>query len=150
VSTVAEITAELERIARCFDFTYEDLGQKLAEANAAGIFEMMEAETGPDGAWAPLSEAYAAWKAERFPGQPISELHLLMKDPAQLLGELQTEPDRMVQTYGTTEEAKQEAVWFQEGGGNQPGRPFYTEFNGLSERLIAEVLDARFDEFLPT
>jgi len=26
---------------------------------------------GPSGPWAPLSEAYEAWKTDRFPGQPI-------------------------------------------------------------------------------
>ena len=143
------IVAELERMKRTFDFTYENLGQSLAEANAAGIFEMMEAETGPDASWPELSERYAEWKEAHFPGQPMAELYGIMKDPMQLLGEVAITPDQLTQTYGTSEEAKQEAVWFQEGNDRQPPRPFYS-LNGLSNRNIAQVLDARFDLFVPT
>jgi hypothetical protein len=144
----AALVAELDALKSVFDFTQHDLANQLAEAAAVGVFEAMEAQTGPDGAWDELSEAYAEWKSRHFPGEKMSELHLKMKDPEQLKGVVTATPDRIEQTYGTDDEARQEAVWFQEGGGNQPPRPFYA-FNGLVERTYAEVLDRRWDAALP-
>lgn len=34
-----------------------------------------EGARGASGKWAPLSPAYARWKAQRFPGEPILKLH---------------------------------------------------------------------------
>ena len=143
------IIAELERMKHTFDFAFEDLGQHIAEANAAGIMAFMDAELDPGGSpWPELSERYAAWKERYYPGYPMARLYGVMKTDEQLIGSLFVSSTLLRQQYGTTEEAQQEAAWFSEGNDRQPPRPFY-EFNDLSCARIADVLDARFDEFVP-
>jgi hypothetical protein len=39
--------------------------------------------------------------------------------------------------YGTTEQAMQEATWFQEGGPNQPERRFY----GITDEVLPRIDD---------
>jgi hypothetical protein len=68
-----------------------------------------------------------------------------MKDPAQLLGELQGSDREVIQTYGISDEAKDHAVWFQEGNEpNQPPRPFY-DFNDLAAVYLDSLFDSVFD-----
>lgn len=145
----AALVAELRRLERVFDFTHEGLGEQAAEANAVGIFEYMEAQTGPDNnPWVELSEDYARRKARVAPGARMAELNLLMKAPDQLKGTLDVSPDRLVQTYGTNDRARDEAAWFQEGDEtrNRPPRPFY-DFNDLVLVLLAALFDERFERF---
>jgi hypothetical protein len=138
-AALSAVIADLERMRDCFNFTLNGLADLAAEAAAAGIFETMEAEVGSDGApWPELTEEYADWKARHFPGEKMSELHLKMKDPGQLKGELDVSPARMVQTYGTDDEARSEAVWFSRL------RPFYG-FSPFAVRLLDEVYDRRFE-----
>jgi hypothetical protein len=144
----AVILADLAKHAVCFDLTLDGLGERLAEALAVGVFAYMDAETDPDNnAWIPLSERYERWKSAHFPGLPMSHLYGLMKQPDQLKGTLNIKPDGMTQTYGTDEDAQNEAVWFQEGNDRQPARRFY-DFNEQAEHLIADVLDDRFDQYI--
>lgn len=143
---LAPILEDLDRHRRCFDLTADGFGEALAETAAAAVFEYMDQETDPDNrAWAPLAEWYAERKAEHFPGRIKAELYLLMKTPDQLKGTLEIEADRMVQTYGTDEEARQEANWFQEGSDVQPPRRFYA-FNDLALVTLGGACDRRFDE----
>ncbi len=142
---LSRILADLEKHKHCFDLDRDGLGQQIAEAAAVGIFEAMDAETGPDGAWAPLSETYAAWKAQKYGSLKMAELTLGMKAPDQILGEVEITAHAMTQAYGLDAENRQKAAWFSEGNDNQPARPFYA-LNGLSLRAIAEVLDRRFAE----
>lgn len=148
---LAELLDDIDRMRHCFDFTDGRLAEDVAEATAVGIFEFMDAEVGPDGSpWIALSEAYAKWKAKHYPGRKMAELDLLMKDPAQLKGTLAVSRDQLVQTYGTVEEARLHAEWFQEGhtGQNRPPRPFY-EFNDAAIQYLESVFDARFAAAIP-
>lgn len=143
----AAIVADLERFKSLFDFTQRDLANQCAETIAAGIFEYMDAQVGPDNApWIALSEKYVEWKAKAAPGEPMAVLYRLMKDPTQLYGTLATTAHRLVQTYGTSEEAQQQACWFQEGNDHQPARPFYA-LNDLVLITLATILDAHFSSF---
>lgn len=149
---IQAVIADLRRIQTVFDFTKHGLADDTAEANAAGIFEYMEAQVGPDNApWIELSEAYAAWKSKAAPGAKISELYGLMKDPDQLKGQLEVSPERLVQTYGLGDRARDEACWFQEGDPtqNRPPRPFY-DFNDLVLVYLAALFDRHFDEIVGT
>ena len=146
----AVILADLAMHRVCFDLTLDGLGEHLAEALAVGVWAFMDVETDPqNNAWLPLSERYAEWKSQHFPGQLMSHLYGIMKTPDELKGTLDIRPDGMNQTYGTDEQAQQEAVWFQEGREpNQPERHFY-DFNEQAEVLIADVLDVRFNTCVP-
>ena len=142
------ILRDLERIPHAFAFDRDRFGERVAEETAAAIFEYMDAEYGPNNApWIELAERYRRWKERHFPGRKIGELHLHMKDPMQLRGELQIGPDAMQQTYGLDEQARLEAEWFQEGhsGQNRPPRPFYT-LNDLALVRLGELFDLRFHE----
>ena len=148
--SMAAIIADLERHKRCFDFTQDTLASDVAEALASAVYEYMDAGIDPRGAsWIELSPAYLLWKTRHFPGRLISELHLLMKDPAQLKGELDATRNKLIQTYGLNEEAKLEAEWFSEGHSeqNRPPRPFY-ELNDLALVHLAAVFDARFQSVI--
>ena len=145
---MAPILADFARIRTLFDFTRDRLAEDVAETIAAGIWEFMEAQVGPDNRpWIELSEKYAEWKGRKFPGRPISELYRHMKDPDQLKGELDVSPHRLEQTYGLDDRAKDEACWFQEGdpSQNRPPRRFY-EFNDLVLVHLATLFDRHFDE----
>jgi hypothetical protein len=144
----AAIAADFERFKTLFDFTRNDLGKEVAELIAAGIFEYMDAQVDPSNIpWVPLSDKYAEWKAKRFPGEKMSELYLRMKAPDQLKGEVEITTHRVAQTYGLDDEARQEAVWFQEGNDRQPGRRFY-EFNDLVLNELAALFDRHFDSVI--
>jgi hypothetical protein len=144
-----KIITELERMKLTFNLAHEDLGQHLAEANAAGIKAFMDQEIDPGGsAWPSLSFGYAYFKEMFYPGQLMAHLEGVMKTDENLIGSLWVSPTEMRQQFGTEEQAQQEAAWFSEGNENQPPRPFY-ELNDLGCAKIAEVLDARFDEFVP-
>jgi len=130
---------------RLFDFTQGRLADDVALAAAAGIGHAMDSQVDPDGAdWAELSERYARWKDAHYPGRPISVLTGHMRDPVQLNGQLTyVSRDRLVQTYGVDDEARQLAAWFQEGDPpHQPPRRFY-ELNDLAKALVGFVFDAR-------
>jgi phage gpG-like protein len=111
----------------------------------------MDSELDWDGSpWPPLSEGYAAWKSEHYPGKLMAELDMIMKTPEQMIGTISITGVAMHQLYGTTEEAQQHSVWFQEGdqAGRQPPRPFYA----LNPQAIADlddVLDHWFVDHLP-
>ena len=144
------IVDDLERMKLFLRMDVDRLGEQLAEANAAAILQYMIAETDPDGnRWDPLSDRYAEWKAEHFPGQLMSHLYGVMRTSEEVYGTVVVQEYSTHQKYGVTEEAEQEAVWFQEGNDNQPARRFY-DINELGGRLIADVLDGRFDEYVGT
>ena len=140
------ILADLYRHTTCFDLTEDTLGTRCATGFALGVEAMMDTERDPTGSsWAPLSERYAEWKAARFFGQLMAHLYGVMKTEEQLLGKVEVEQYLVTQTFGTSEQAQQEAAWFSEGNANQPPRPFY-DWNEFSEYLVTEILDQRFDD----
>ncbi|MHC5542096.1 hypothetical protein ACYOEI_28070 [Singulisphaera rosea] len=140
------IIRDLEQVPHIFDFDRDGFGEEVAEATAAAIFEYMDAETSPDGGqWIDLAPAYQAWKERHYPGRKMGELELKMKDPMQLRGEPNITPNELVQEYGTDEDAKLEAEWFQEGNEeqNRPPRKFYA-LNDLALHDLGNLFDRRF------
>jgi hypothetical protein len=140
----AAVVADIERMRDAFDFTKNGLDLAVAGASARGIDEQMDSQADPDGTpWEPLSERYDRWKQLTVGGLPMAELFHVMKTIEQLTGSLEVSRDRMVQTYGVTEEARQEAYWFQDPQGDQPPRRFY-ELNAAAIDHVTQVLDDRF------
>lgn len=132
-----------------FDFNQEGLGDWMCEIAASAIRDYMDAETDWDGAnWPDLSEAYAAWKSDHYPGLRMGELDMIMKGSDQLIGTVTVQGQEMHQLYGTSEEAQQHSVWFQEGNpGVQPPRPFYA-LNALAIANLDAMLDQWFIDHL--
>ena len=134
------IKAILDRHRTLFDLQVDGLGQELCAAATDGVQACIAGEHAPDGTpWTPLSEAYEEWKSYQFPGQQMAVLYGLMADPREVAGEIDVSPERAVVTYGTSEEARQQAVWFQEGSGRpghgSPPRPFW----GFTDESLARV-----------
>jgi phage gpG-like protein len=142
------VRAALERHKKLFDLTEDALGRKLCKAATDGVQECIADEKTPDGqAWVPLSEHYEEWKSFHYPGNPMAVLKGIMANPREVAGEVVVRPDHAVVTYGVTDEAREHATWFQEGGGRpghgQPARPFWG-FTSASLDEVREILDERF------
>lgn len=143
-AAMSRIRADMDRHRHAFDLDRNNLGRDLCKAATDGVQATIAAEESPDGKrWDELSEEYDEWKSFQFPGEPIAVLHQIMADPHQVAGEPPAVTADLAEvTYGITEQAKQEAAWFQEGGNGRPARPFW----GLTAASIAEsgrILDAR-------
>ncbi len=137
-SGLSAILADLERHKTIFDLDRDGLGEKLMDATAAQILRDMEAEVDPDGRrWAELSAAYVEYKQKVSPGEPMSVLHGRMRTLEELQGLRRITAREGVMVYGTDEQTRQEAEWFQEGNSRQPGRRFYA---------ISAECEARLDE----
>jgi phage gpG-like protein len=145
-AALARIHADLARHKNLFDLARGDLGRKLCKAATDGVQYSIAREEAPDGSrWADLSTAYEEWKSFRHPGNPIAVLEGTMANPREVAGEVEVAPHRAAVTYGVSDRAKQEAVWFQEGSARQPPRPFF----GLTPEAVKEarsLLDDRFRE----
>jgi Phage virion morphogenesis family len=140
-----KILADLERHKHLFDLDRDDLGRKLGKAFTDGVQECIAGQHDPDGqGWEYLSPAYEEWKGFQFPGNPIGVLHQTMADPHEVAGEMTTlTATQATVTYGITEQAKQEAQWFQEGDAHQPPRRFWG-FTPDSLDEVKKLLDERF------
>lgn len=140
------IQRDLRKHLDAFDLRRNGLGRELCGITTDGVQDTIAAQQTPDGdPWAPLSEPYATSKARNFPGQPMGVLHHLMADPAQVSGIVRVTRNEAAVTYGVSEEAREEAEWFQEGGSNQPPREFWG-INPDAMQLVGETLDQRFDQ----
>ncbi len=143
-ATMAEILADLDREVYRFDLDKGGLGEKAMDIAVEVMLRDMDAEQSPDGTrWPDLSDAYAEAKAGIAPGSPMAVLHGEMKSTEQLAGERRITPHRCTMVFGTTQQARDEACWFQEGdpGGNQPPRPFW----GFSVEALTRT-DHLFDD----
>jgi phage gpG-like protein len=142
-----KILDEIRMFPHAFDFTKNTLAYWIAEVVANAIWDAMDTESDPDGAgWPALSEGYAAWKSEHYPGLPMGVLERLMKDMSELQGDMIISPTKFYQTYGVTEMARDHAAWFQDPvNANQPPRPFYA-LNTAALQAIADVLDSIFED----
>jgi hypothetical protein len=129
-TTMIGLQYELQLMENPFDFTRGGLGQAIIDAGIIGIIDNTWDELEPDGTpWAPLSQGYAAWKNSVRPGQRIGRLWDVMLAIPEIMGVQTILPARMVHQFGVTDQAKLEALKFQEGGlvtgTNQPPRPFF-------------------------
>lgn len=141
-----EIIAEVRRHPDVSDFTKDTLGASLVHIAAMAIIGQMGEEVDPDGhPWPPLSEAYAAWKAEVTGGEPMAVLFHRMRTLDEVEGLYRITATTIEQTYGTSEEARNEAEWFQEGSEkqNRPPRPFYA-FNEMAFEQMNAWCDEQF------
>lgn len=143
----SKIVADLERHKKLFDLTRDDLGRQLCKAATDGCQECIAGQHAPDGSpWAPLDRHYEEWKAFHFPGLPMGVLHQVMSNPNEVAGEVDVTADRARVTYGITEQAKEEANWFQDPeGGHQPPRRFFGLTEGAQEES-RKLLDKRFKD----
>jgi hypothetical protein len=131
-----KIKADLERHRHLFDLDRDRLGEDLCSAATAGVQECIAGQHAPDGTpWDKLSPAYDEWKSFQFPGEPIAVLYKHMADPHEVAGEVEVAALRAVVTYGISDRAKQEIVWFSEGDADQPPRPFW----GFTAASLAEA-----------
>ena len=140
------MNAALERHKTAFDFTVDDLGNRATVVTAAAIYAYMDEQIDPDNApWLELSEGYDAWKQRHYPGQPISVLTGHMKQLDQLVGVVDVRETIVTQTYGTDDEARLLAEWFQEGYApqNRPARRFYA-FNDLAVASLDDFFSRHF------
>jgi hypothetical protein len=147
------IKRHLGRHAHIFDLDQHGLGDKLLDIAADAILEYMDRELDPDGnRWDELSEHYADWKGDHFPGKPMAVLHGVMKTKDNLDGERDITRERAAATFGRDDQSRQEAVWFQEGYNDtdskgrerhQPARPFYS-FNPLAIARADQYLSRHF------
>lgn len=143
-----KILADLKRHLTFADLTQGGTGDDLCKAFTDGVAATIERQETPDGTkWADLSPAYEEYKSKRFPGQPIGKAHVLMADPVQIAGDVIVLDDAAMVTYGTDQDARDEAEHFQEGNpsGNQPPRPFWG-FTSDSTAAVEKVLDDRFKD----
>lgn len=141
---LSKVLAVLDRHRKLFDLTRDNLGRDLCKAATDGVQATIAAEQSPDGVpWAPLSEKYEEFKQFQYPGQPIAVLHGIMADPHEVAGIVSVANSWAEVTYGRSEQAREEAHWFQEGNGRQPARPFWG-FTAQSLKQAGEILDARF------
>lgn len=148
IDPLGAIRADLERHKHLFDLTRDDLGRRLCKASTDGVQRCIADECTPEGQpWVPLSEAYEEWKSFQFPGNPMGVLYQHMANPREVAGKVQVTTNQAVVTYGVSDQAKQEATWFQEGSGRpghgQPPRPFWG-FTDESLAEVAKILDAAF------
>ena len=126
----------LARHVEAFDLTRGNLGVDAMTLAVDCMAQDAAAGVGPDGnRWPDLCDAYARWKARRFPGRTIGFREGLMLGRDQLEGEHTVEPHRAELRYGTTQQARDEARWFEDGDDarNRPPREFW----GLSDRCVA-------------
>lgn len=140
------IMRKLKTHALFLDFRHQNLGDDLCGAFTDGTMRSILAEESASGAgWPALSPKYEEWKSRRFPGQQMGHLYGLMTDPAQIRGEIEVHRDSAQTTYGITEEARNEAAWFQRGdaGQNRPPRPFWG-FTPSSRAAVRRILATRF------
>lgn len=148
---LAKLRATLGRHSHGFDLDRDDLGRRLCKAATDGVQYSIAREETPDGQrWADLSEKYEEWKSFNYPGNPMAVLHGTMADPREVAGEVDPpSATRAIVTYGVSEQAREEAAWFQEGGGKpghgQPARPFWG-FTEESRKEVKSILDARFKQ----
>lgn len=136
---------EARSLSRMFDLTKHNLGVVALQIAAQGVEGCFALECDPSGIkWAALSPGYEAWKQTTVGSQPIGRLYGVMSDPAQIMGVTVVYPQRAGMTYGISDEARIEAVKFQEGGvvtgTSQPRREFY----GFTTIAVAQA-DAHFD-----
>lgn len=118
----------------------DDLGVNMLEAATDSHQRAIDTQTSPDGEpWPPLSERYEKWKSRRMPGAPMAFLFGIMASPNEVFGERHVEERQAFYTYGQSDEAKEEACWFEEGDpqGNRPAR----RFTGLDEYGVQIVDD---------
>lgn len=143
-AAMAKILADTNRHRHLFAMDRDNLGHDLCKAATDGVQECIAGEHDPDGnAWAPLSPKYEEQKAFEYPGQPMAVLHQVMANPHEVAGEVVVSADRATVTYGISEQARQEAEWFQEGNAHQPARRFWG-FTGASLKEVRSILDKRF------
>jgi Phage virion morphogenesis family len=146
-ANLARMKATLDRHRKLFDLTQDNLGQRLCKAATDGVQACIAGQHEPDGTpWQPLSEHYEEWKAFHYPGLDMGVLHQHMANPHEVAGEVEVYAARAVVTYGISEQARQEAVWFQEGSGRpghgQPARRFWG-FTADSLEAVKAILGDR-------
>jgi hypothetical protein len=115
------ILKQLDKHTTFADLTDDSTGVDLCTIATDGVEATIAEEQSPDGsAWPALSEDYEQWKAKHYPGKPMGHLDEIMADPVEVAGEVTITPDLASVVYGVSDDAKDHAYWFTEGG-----RPFW-------------------------
>jgi len=137
------ILADMKKFVDAMDLTRDNLAADLMEIAVeemkANIAAGLDCNDQP---FEQLSQLYQISKGRHFPGRPISVLHGLMTSDAELRGVQTFNATVSIMSFGTTQEAVDEAGWFQDPSSpNQPAREFY----GLTLRAVVRM-DQRVDE----
>ena len=143
---LGEILGDLQRHAGLFHLDQNGLGDRALDIAVNGVKDHFDAEVNPDGVpWPRLQADYKRWKDRHFPGQPIGVQEGLMR--AEIDGERAVGGDSAEWTYGRSEEARQEAGWFQQGDPeqNRPERRF-ADLNPESTSRSDQLFDTHFEE----
>lgn len=95
---------------------------------------------GPDGAWKPLTEKYARWKAKKYPGMPI------LQRTGDTFRALTTATGNSIVVIGQTSMifgvALPYPIYHQRGGKNLPRRPIF-DLNESQKTRISKAVQAR-------
>lgn len=100
------------------------------------------------GPWVPLSEAYAEWKSDNFPGKGILSMYGDLRRAATSPRREVTPVSLSLTIEGYTHRETGRAIdpaWFQDGTDRMPPRPLIGEH--LTPRMEAEIVEAA-DEYL--
>ena len=148
LSSPGPFLKDIRDLAGIFEMDRDRLGERLCDVAAEEIMRNMIAECDPDGVrWADLSPSYQAWKDTITPGAPMGVLWGIMRTSAEVRGEREIDAGHAEMGYGETQQARTEAIKFQEGGKvtgtGQPPRPFYAFTRGAIVRAT-QVLDDVF------
>ncbi len=112
----------------------------LPELRRAMLEQFSGKGVGPDGAWKPLSEKYAKWKAKKYPGMPI------LQRTGETFKALTTATANSIVVIGQTSMifgvALPYPIYHQRGGKNLPRRPIF-DFNESQKTRISKVVQKR-------
>jgi hypothetical protein len=136
--TVEGQVAALERHKTFLDLARDDLGVELCRIATDGCLECIVGEHDPDGVpWPPLDAEYEAWKQAHYGGLPMGVLHFVMARPEEVAGVVAVTATTAMVTYGVSDQARQEAGWF------QAWRRFWG-FTDASREKVRAFLKGRF------
>lgn len=155
---------QLERMAVAFERAGAELANfgrhifpQLVPVLESGVKAQFDAEgAGPaSGPWAQLSAAYAAWKAETYPGQPLLVATGALRDALTVEGSANALRDYSDSMFNFGTQGLEYASFHQTGTASMPPRPpfdFGPDFERQLQRAAAQgvrdaVREAGVDEF---
>lgn len=152
-----DLMHDMDEMERLMDLDQLSLAQGLMDATEAGIYLMSMAEEDPSGAaWPSLHPLYLDWKQHQGLLMSIGRLHGLMLSHEELRGERTIDKHKAEMQYGITQQAREEATQFTEGGAvtgtQQPPRPFYDlgpESIMRTDDAADISFNANFDHYFP-
>lgn len=135
------IIRDLRRHCRTFDA--DRVGEDVLDLVVEEQMRDFDAEVDPDGSrWPDLSAAYLEFKRRYAATTKMGHLHGNLATEENFRGQRYSDRHEARSAFGTTEQAKDEAEWFEEGDPamNRPPRHFLG-ISPLAEQRIDSFLD---------